>query len=110
MTSIETLAANLKNAARTGRPAMIGGGEFSPEECAALAESIRQLTASKPGAAFTVTVAGYPVSLFQTSRKSFRVEYGADVKPGLTYEKAAREMGLSIMHGLCIMDKISGNY
>lgn len=43
MSTLETLAANLKNAARTQTPAHIGGGEFSPAECAALAESIGEL-------------------------------------------------------------------
>lgn len=50
MTSLETLAANLRHAARTGKPASIGGGEFSPAECEALADAIRQILNTGPDA------------------------------------------------------------
>lgn len=40
---LETLAENLSHAARTQKPAHIGGGEFSPAECAELAALIREL-------------------------------------------------------------------
>lgn len=42
MKELETLAANLAHAARTQKPALIGGGEFSPAECAELARLIRE--------------------------------------------------------------------
>lgn len=41
MKNLDTLATNLRYAARTGQITFIGGGEFTPPELAAAAEAIR---------------------------------------------------------------------
>lgn len=38
---LDTLATNLRHAARSGQDALIGGGEFTPPELADAAEAIR---------------------------------------------------------------------
>jgi len=42
----------------------------------------------------------YPVTLLQNSRKSFTVEYGAQVTKDLTYSEAAAELGACLMHAM----------
>lgn len=42
----------------------------------------------------------FPVTLSQSARKLFTVEYGAQIKRGLTYSEAAHELGACLMHAM----------
>lgn len=52
------------------------------------------------------TALAFPVRLIQTGADRFRVEYGQQVRRGLTYGEAARELGSAIMHALACDGKI----
>lgn len=106
MEQLETLAANLSHAARTQKPAHIGGGEFSPAECAELAALIRSAIPPNPGACYSARLAGFDIVLTQQSRARFTVRYGAQTVAGLTYAKAAAELGAAIMHAAACESKL----
>ena len=47
------------------------------------------------------TIAGaHDIALDQQGKDRFRVTYGVQVKEGLTYAEAAKELGVCIMHAL----------
>ncbi len=48
----------------------------------------------------------FGVTLYQTSKNFFAVLYGKQLKEKLTYEEAATEFGLCIMHALTCEGKI----
>jgi hypothetical protein len=43
---------------------------------------------------------GFPVRLYQTGRNSFTVEYGKQEHKGLSYGRAAHELGECLMHAM----------
>lgn len=56
---------------------------------------------------FELPNGNFQISLEQRGRNGrFRVTYGSEVHDKLTYEEAARELGLSIMHSLAIDGKL----
>lgn len=95
---MNTLIANLKQAARTQTAAHIGGGIFSPTECAALAAELEKLQPANPGACFSTQAAGYEITLTQQSKNRFTVVYGLHKKARLDYSSAAKELGECLMH------------
>ena len=48
----------------------------------------------------------FPVTLFQSGRNNFAVQYGAQYKEGLTYSSAAKELGAAIMHAQACAGKL----
>ena len=48
---------------------------------------------------FEVKLAGFPILLLK-DRADFEVRYGRQIRGGLSYAKAAQELGEAIMHGL----------
>ncbi len=42
----------------------------------------------------------YAVSIKQTSKKRYTVTYGLQVRTGLSYSEAAKELGLCLMHSM----------
>lgn len=42
----------------------------------------------------------FPIELLQRGKDNFTVIYGKQVRVGLNYEDAGKELGLSIMHAL----------
>ncbi len=59
---------------------------------------------------FEITSAGFPIRLEQSEAKSsgnlFRVTYGQEVTEQLSYDEAARELGLAIMHAAACEGKL----
>ena len=50
--------------------------------------------------AIVATIAGFDISIEQTSANQFTVTYGQQTRAGLDYYDAAREIGLCAMHAL----------
>ena len=48
----------------------------------------------------------FPIELWQTGPNEFKVVYGSQSGNGLTYEKAASELGCAIMHALACEGKL----
>lgn len=55
---------------------------------------------------YSTTIAGFEIKLEQTARGAFRVTYGMQVRTGLTYTQASKELGKSIMHALACDGKL----
>lgn len=74
----------------------------------ALERCVEAAKARQPreGEAFAVDVAGMPIALSQQAVDEFTVTYWKQVKQGLTYDKAAAELGGCIMHALACDSKI----
>jgi hypothetical protein len=59
--------------------------------------------------ALELTDLAFPISVIQTGKDSFTVQYGKQVKRGLSYAEAAKELGQSIFHALACDGKIETN-
>jgi hypothetical protein len=57
-------------------------------------------------AAFSQVVAGYTITLTQTSKRRYTVTYGLDETKNLTYNEAAERLGYCILHALACESKI----
>jgi hypothetical protein len=66
----------------------------------ALKSPRKETTPMKTQVCFEELSTGYPVRLLQTGIDRFTVEYGKQIKRGLNYGDAAKELGLCLMH-LC---------
>ena len=55
---------------------------------------------------YTVTIAGFPISLYQHTRDCFTVTYGKEAKRRLSYVAAAHELGECIFHALATQGKL----
>ena len=55
----------------------------------------------------TISDIPFSVSLYQQSPDTFAVVYGMQLRDGLSYSAAAKEMGLCIMHSLTCDGKIT---
>ena len=51
----------------------------------------------------------YPITLKQTSNKLFTLSYGKDVKKGMTYSEACKELGIAILHSLSCCSQIDNS-
>jgi hypothetical protein len=51
----------------------------------------------------------FKVALLQLGPDNFTVVYGKQVKPGLTYAKAAYEYGCAVMHALACEGKLDNS-
>ena len=49
---------------------------------------------------------GFPVRLYQAQNGKFSVRYGAELHDGLSYDEAAREFGLCLLHALACIGRI----
>jgi len=49
----------------------------------------------------------FPIKLDQQGVDRFTVTYGRQIKTGLTYNDAARELGAAIMHALACDDRLN---
>jgi hypothetical protein len=54
------------------------------------------------------TTIEFPIKVEQYSNGSFKVTYGDQVDDDLNYVDAAKELGLSIFHGLASQGKLDG--
>lgn len=50
--------------------------------------------------AFHINLAGFDITVTQTGADKFTVRYGLQEETGLSYERAARELGECIFHAL----------
>lgn len=55
---------------------------------------------AEPHVAFSINTLAYDITLMQHGKDRFSVTYGAQVKTGLAYAEAAKELGECIMHAL----------
>ena len=57
---------------------------------------------------FETNLAGFPIKVEQREDKygRFKVTYGKQVRDGLCYSEAARELGLNIFHALACEGKL----
>jgi hypothetical protein len=51
----------------------------------------------------------FPIELWQTGLDEFKVVYGPQTSNGLSHEKAATELGESIMHALACDGKLDNS-
>ncbi len=58
---------------------------------------------------YQITNLGYSIELHQMGRDNFMVVYGASAKAGLTYDRAATELGAAILHALSCEGKIDNS-
>lgn len=50
-----------------------------------------------------------PVRLYQNGKDKFTVEYGLQVKKGLDYADAAKELGQCLMHALACVGRLDNS-
>lgn len=55
---------------------------------------------------FETEIAGFPIMLLQNPDRTFCTRYGKEFHTSLDYSEAAKQLGLSIMHGLACEGKI----
>jgi len=74
-----------------------------------LREQLKPASQSGPRkpVAFELNDLAFPISLTQTRDDLFTVRYGVQVKTGLNYATAARELGECILHALACDSKIN---
>ena len=53
---------------------------------------------------------GFPVRLYQAKNGKFSVLYGAELHDGLSYDEAAREFGLCLLHALACTGRIDAKH
>ena len=55
---------------------------------------------------FEITSLAFPIRLYQKGKNRFDVHYGKQLRLGLTYQAAAKDLGQSILHALACDGKI----
>lgn len=55
---------------------------------------------------YRVEIGGMPITLTQTGKDRFTVTYWKQIHRGLTYDKAALDLGACIMHALACGGKL----